>query len=198
MSGRTAGGQGTPGSHGTPGAGKRLAAFGLDYLVVLAYLIVLGCVSWALASGATGRVWQDFLSSPSRLHIVAFCTTVLPVGAYFTLLESSPRGATLGKRRMHLRVVRLGGGRLSLGRALLRSAVKLLPWQLAHMSLVHIPGWPINPQSPPAWVVVGMGLVWGLVGFYLVALAVRSDRRTPYDWAAGSQVVTWDACGPRC
>lgn len=180
---------------GTPTVGRRLAAFGLDYLVVLAYLIVLGCIGWALASGATSDAWGEFVSSPARLELLAFCTTVLPVCAYFALLESSPGGATLGKRRMHLRVARIGGGRLGLGRALLRSAVKFLPWQLAHTSLVHIPGWPTSPQSPPSWVVLGMVLVWGLVGFYIVALAVRSDHRAPYDWVAGSHVVLVNAHG---
>ena len=178
------------GSKDTPTVGRRLAAFGLDYLVVLAYLVVLGCISWALMRSASGEAWLEFTSRPSRMELVVFLVTVLPVGAYFALMESSPRGATLGKRRMRLRVVRLGGGRLSLGRAVLRSAVKLLPWQIAHTSLIHIPGWPLDPQPPPTWVTGSMGLVWALVGFYVIALAVRRDRRLPYDWIAGSQVVS--------
>ena len=182
-------------SQGVPTVGRRLAAFGLDYLVVLAYLIVLGCIGWVLASGPASDAWLGLVSSPWRSDVLVLCTTVLPVAAYFALFESSPSGATLGKRRMCLKVVQLGGGRLSLGRALLRSGVKLLPWQLAHTTLLHIPGWPTDPQSPPLWVTVGMGLVWGLVGFYVIALVVRSDHRTPYDWVAGSQVVQGGADG---
>jgi hypothetical protein len=55
--------------------------------------------------------------------------------------------------------------------------------------LFHIPGWPVDPQEPPLWVVVGMVVVWLMVGLYLVTLVVRPDRRTPYDWIAGSYVV---------
>jgi uncharacterized RDD family membrane protein YckC len=178
------------GTQSTPSAGRRLAAFGLDYLVVLAYLIILGCISLALTYGVTNEAWRGFVSQPSRLELATFCTTVLPVGAYFALMESSQSGATLGKRRMQLKVERLGGGRLSLGRASLRSAVKLLPWHLAHTGLLHIPGWPVDPQSPPWWVTAVLGLVWVLVGFYIIALAVRPDRRAPYDWIAGSRVVS--------
>ena len=45
---------------------------------------------------------------------------------YFALQESSPAGATLGKRAMGLRVVDLGGGRISLARATGRYFAKWL------------------------------------------------------------------------
>jgi len=179
----------------SPPVGRRLAAFGLDYLVVLGYLIVLGGVGLALTLGPASGDWARLVASPLRMDLVAFCTTVLPVGAYFSLFESSWRGATLGKRRMRLRVVRLGGGRLSLWRAVLRAAAKLLPWQLAHTSMFHYPGWPTNPQSPPLWVTTGLALVWVLVGFYILTIIVRSDGRAPYDWIAGSAVIPQSADG---
>jgi len=173
----------------TPTVGRRVAAFALDSLLISAYLIVLGGVGWFLASGSTGDGWQEVVSNPGRLDLIVFSTTVLPVIVYFTLLEGSARGATWGKRHMRLRVVRFGNGRLDRRRALLRSVVKFLPWQVAHTCLLHIPGWPANPQEPPSWVIAGMVLVWVLIGFYVIPLAVRADRRTAYDWIAGSHVV---------
>lgn len=179
-----------------PGPARRLGAFGLDYLLILCYLVVLGAIGSVLTLGPFGHAWGRLISTPARLDLVAFVTAVLPVALYFTLLEGSSRGATWGKRRMRVRVVRVGGGELGKGRALLRSAVKLLPWQLAHTCLLHIPGWPVEPQQPPLWVLWGMSLVWVLVGLYVGALVVRKDRRTPYDWVAGSEVVVAEERGP--
>lgn len=90
---------------------------------------------------------------------------------------------------MGLRVVHMSGERLSQGRALVRSVVKFLPWQLTHTCLFHIPGWPMETQEPPVWVIVGLVLVLVVIGFYIVTLVVSPTRRTPYDWVAGSRVV---------
>ncbi len=172
---------------------RRIAAFTLDYLLIAAYLIVLSVASLILAFGPLELELQAFLSSPARMDLVAFVTTILPVMSYFTLLESSEGGATWGKRRMSLRVVNLDGSRLSTGRALMRSLVKFLPWQVSHTCLFHIPGWPLAIEEPPTWVTVGFILVWVLIGIYIVALAVNPFGRTPYDWIAGSRVVVYVA-----
>lgn len=127
--------------------------------------------------------------SPERMDLLAFVTAVLPVILYFTLQESSVGGATWGKRRMGLRVVHMSGERLSRVRALVRSIVKFLPWQIAHTCLFHIPGWPMEPQEPPVWVIAGLTLVWVAIGLYIVTQAVGPTRRTPYDWISGSRVL---------
>ncbi|MCA9886651.1 MAG: hypothetical protein KC708_26955, partial [Anaerolineae bacterium] len=62
-------------------------------------------------------------------------------------------------------------------------------WQLAHTCLFHIPGWPMAPAEPSGWVIAGLIAVQGLVLLYLLLLALR-PHRPPYDWAAGTQVVT--------
>jgi len=173
----------------TATVGKRIAAFALDYLLIAAYLLVLSAAGSWLTFGPLGGKWQALTSSPWRLDLVAFATAVLPVILYFTLLEGSAHGATWGKRRLRLRVARIGGSRLGRGRALVRSVFKFLPWQLAHTCLIHIPGWPIDPQEPPLWVVLGLILVWALIAVYVLTLLVRRDRRTPYDTIAGSQVM---------
>jgi uncharacterized RDD family membrane protein YckC len=171
------------------GLGRRLAAFALDYVLILAYLVVLAIAGTALTLGRAGARWSTMTTSPGRMDLIAFTLSVLPVVLYFAFLEGGERGATLGKRRMRLRVVRSGGGRLGTGRALVRSAVKFLPWQLAHTCLVRIPGWPLEPQEPSVEVMVGMTAVWVLVGLYVVTSLVRRDSRAPYDLIAGSQVV---------
>lgn len=173
----------------SPNFFRRIAAFALDYLLIAGYLVVLAIVSSFLTFSPLKEEWQGLISSPERLDFLAFLTSILPVILYFTLLESSKGGATWGKYRMGLRVVHMSGERLSRGRALVRSAVKFLPWQLAHTCLFHIPGWPMEPQETPVWVIAGLVLTWVAIGFYVVSLVVGPRRRTPYDWISGSQVV---------
>jgi hypothetical protein len=81
------------------------------------------------------------------------------------------------------------GKRLSRPRALLRSALRLLPWQIAHTSIYHIPGWPLAPEEPSLMVMAGFVLIYVLVGSYLLSALLSKRHRTPYDWAAGSVVI---------
>jgi uncharacterized RDD family membrane protein YckC len=181
-----------PRAAGVPSFGRRLAAFGLDYLLIAGYLVVLGAVGTALTLGPLGEWWRALTSSPLRMDAIAFLTSILPVIVYFALLDGGARGATWGKRRMRIRVSSEGGGPLGAGRALVRSVVKFLPWQLAHTSLLHIPGWPTEPRQPPIWVIVGMATVWAIVGIYIVTALARADGRSLYDLVAGSRVVSTD------
>lgn len=173
-----------------PGILRRMQAFVFDYLLMLGYLIVVAGAGTFMVLGPFAESWRAWTSTPVRMDLVAFLTAVLPVILYFTLTESSPGQASWGKRRTGLRVTRTNGQRVGRGRAFVRSALKFLPWQVAHTCLFHIPGWPIEPQEPPPWVMVGFALVWTLVAVYLVTLAIGPDRRTPYDWVAGTRVVT--------
>ena len=167
--------------------GRRLLAFLLDYVVIAAYIVVLTLVTQAAA--LAGLSITGLFANPIRADLLAFLLLVLPVILYFALSESSPRQATWGKRRMNLCVTSTDDQRLSFPRALLRSAVKFLPWQIAHTSLFQIPGWPLNATTVPAGSVTGFILVWVMIFVYLGFLFFQPTRRTPYDFASGSVVV---------
>ena len=166
---------------------RRVAAFGFDYLVIAAYVVVLTLVSVSLQS-ALGRP-QPGQHSPWLFDVLAFATLVLPVALYFTLCEASRQQATWGKRRMGLVVMTERGERLSVARSALRSAAKFLPWQVAHTALFHIPGWPAAVETVPPLAVIGLGLSSTVAVVYLVSLVASRSRRTPYDLLAGTRVV---------
>jgi len=170
-------------------AGKRLAAFAWDYLLIASYIVILALVSSIVWLGLLGHSPGAGEGRPWLYDLLAFLTLVLPVILYFTLWEASSPQATWGKRRVGLRVVSSSGGRLSTGRSLLRSGLKFLPWQIAHTCLFHVPGWPAAPGAMPTWVIAGFGLALGLVGIYLAGLIISPAHRTAYDWIAGSHVV---------
>jgi hypothetical protein len=79
------------------------------------------------------------------------------------------------------------GTRLSFRRAIVREAVRFLPWELAH-SLI----WPLAlpPHLEPLPVTIGgFAVVYLLLLVYLVSLFVGSEHRTVYDRLAGSRVL---------
>ena len=150
--------------------GLRIKAFMFDYLLILGYLVALGVVGLFLRLGPFGSEWSGLLTTPLRKDLLAFLTTVLLVATYFAWNEGSAAGATWGKRRVGLKVVGLDGQPLGKRRALVRSVVKFIPWQMAHTALVHIPGFPMSPGDPPDWTIWLLGGLWVVVAAYLVGL----------------------------
>ena len=170
--------------------GRRLKAFGFDYLPISGYIIMLFAATMALYTISKflgfSLHWPE---NPLLADLIAFVTLVLPVALYFTLQESSPKQATWGKSRAGIRVVNANGSTLTRKQALIRSLVKLIPWQIAHTCLLHIPGWPLAVTTVPPGVMVGYGLLYLVVGIYLASALISKKHRTPYDWAAGSYVI---------
>jgi len=172
------------------GFGGRLKAFGFDYLIIFAYIVVLFGVNFGIImSGGVLEEASPLFSLPVVKDAIAFLTLILPVALYFTIQESSPHQATWGKRKVGIRVVNAKGETLTRWRAFVRALVKLLPWQIAHTSIYHIKGFPFAPAEPSPMVWFGFGLAYGLVGIYIASALISKKHRTPYDWAAGSYVI---------
>lgn len=167
----------------------RACAFGIDFLLIAAYAGALATVSSAILFRLPRDRVEPIFALPMLGDLVAFATLVLPVIVVFALAESSRHQASWGKRFLRLRVVTASGGRPSRPQALVRSALKFLPWQLSHTCLFHIPGWPLAVETIPAWTVAGFALVWGLVAVYALSLLLPPTHRTPYDRASGTCVV---------
>ena len=170
-------------------AGIRIKAFAFDYLVIAAYLALLVGVGLFMTFGPSAAEWGAFMSDPVRADAFSFLVLVLPVILYFALSEGSEARATWGKRRAGIEVVGPGGGRFGLGRSLLRSSLKFLPWQMAHTAMLHIPGVPMSPGEAPVWSLPLLVVSWSLVALYLLGLTRIGGRRTLYDRAAGTTVV---------
>jgi uncharacterized RDD family membrane protein YckC len=163
----------------------RAAAFGLDYLVIAAWILVvvgLGLGFRAVAPDAAAAVF----STPLLGQLFGFLVLTLPVTLYFALSERTPAGGTWGKRRLRLRVATRDGARIGLGRSLARSALKFLPWELAHGVIWQFSA--AGPNLPPVLTVWLTG-VWVLVGLNVVSVLVDRERRALYDLVAGTIVV---------
>lgn len=80
----------------------------------------------------------------------------------------------------------MGGQRLHFARALVRTALKFVPWELAHACI-----WQARfaPAELPLPITAGFVLVWLLVGANAASVALRDDHRALYDLIAGTAVV---------
>jgi uncharacterized RDD family membrane protein YckC len=94
------------------------------------------------------------------------------LGSVADKVLQSAAGATLGKRLLKIQVRDISGQRLAFGRALARTAVKLLPWELVHVSAFAF-STDLSQLSGPQ-----------LIG---VAITTR-DQRSAHDCAAGTLV----------
>ena len=167
---------------------KRILAFALDYLLIAAYLVVLAALSVAIMSTPLAAGFRSLWANALGAEVSGFFLLTLPVVLYFAIFESSAREATWGKRVLGLRVVDQSGERLPLTHSLLRSAIKFLPWELAHFTIWHFVFAASRHASPAVWTIVALTVVYLLAGAYLVSL-FTGGHRTPYDRVAGSYVV---------
>jgi uncharacterized RDD family membrane protein YckC len=99
----------------TPGGGPSgpRASFGLRFVAAVIDIVVVGVVNGVLY-GILGQSAGQALGTLVRL-------------GYYTYLEGSPSGQTVGKRVMNIRVIDYGtGGALGYGRAALRWICRIL------------------------------------------------------------------------
>lgn len=165
---------------------RRLLAFSADYVVIAVYLALLTLLRFYLVPT---KVTQFLFAGPTIGQVSAFLLVTLPVILYFTLTESSPWCATPGKRVLGLAVQSTDFTRLTRSRALGRTVLKLLPWELSHTCLWRIPGWPREPQAPSWLVYAGFALVWMLIAAYILGALTSNRRQTLYDRLSGCVVV---------
>lgn len=162
-----------------PSLRVRFAAFAWDYLCFL--VLVAGLVAVSLAVPSFAEQFGD----PWRADLWAFALLVAPVMLWLAV-QHGLRGATWGKRRVGLRVVREDGSALGFSRALLRAAVFCGPWQCAHTAIFHC-----GPNGQvPGWVLTALFvLAYGATIGSLVSMLRDPRRRAWHDRIAGSVVA---------
>jgi uncharacterized RDD family membrane protein YckC len=173
-----------------PAFGVRLLSLLIDYALIVAYLVVLGLV--ALGTYAlTGSLFDWLSLGTAGAELLGFIVLVLPVGVYLYRCEASARQATVGKRLLGLRVVDASaGGRLSKPRVLVRTIVKLLPWELAHFMVWQTVAFTATGATDfPTWLSVGLVLANALPLLYIGMVLFQKDGRGPHDLVARSRVI---------
>ena len=156
---------------------RRVVAYLLDVGLLFAVLAPLGfAVQWILGyAPSTGpQIWATLLLNFS-----------LPAWAYFAASDASAGGATVGKRWVGIRVSPEDHGRVGAVRAVGRTAVKLAPWEL-----VHVSAFGLSQGADQFSVAQGVGLTAAnLLAIAYVAWAIATGgHRSVHDVVAGTVV----------
>lgn len=163
----------------------RSGAFALDYLLIAVYLIVIVGLG-ALLRLIAPSVAATLFGGPLIGELSGFLALTLPISLYFVLGEASPAAATWGKRRLGLRVLGPDGEGPGLGRSALRTALKFVPWELAHSLIWR---YAFAGDDPPTYLDAGLVVVWLLIAGNLAAVLVDRQHRSLYDLLSGTRVV---------
>ena len=171
-----------------PGFFRRIAALLIDYALILGWMAVVALISAgiALASGGYAN-WLAWGTGVAQL--LGFVVLVLPVGIYLFVTESSARQATVGKRALKLMVVAADGSRPPAWRILVRTIIKLLPWEIAHFFVWHTVAAVSGDGVFPSWLIVGLVVADILPVAYVLTVLLEPRRRGPHDLVAGTRVV---------
>lgn len=163
---------------------QRITAFFLDYVIILIYLTAITVLMWLLNS--LFSINDLLFTDRVRAQFVGFLLITLPVALYFAISESSTHQATWGKQRMGLKVTDYQGARISFGRSLARTGLKLIPWELSHTLIWDIS---FSPQADDVLIYYGFGFVYLLVGLNLASLLLTQKHQTIYDLLIKTYVV---------
>ena len=157
---------------------RRAIAFFFDCALMFAVLWPIGL----LVQKVTGlkpeggmQVWYTLLLNFS-----------LPVWIYFTLSDASRSGASVGKKWMKISVHDAGGAAPpSIPRAFVRTAVKLLPWELVHISAFALSN---DFAQFTLRQTLGITVANGLFIGYAVLTIASGGRRSIHDFAVNTAV----------
>jgi uncharacterized RDD family membrane protein YckC len=159
----------------------RLAAYLVDILLLFAAIVVTQFGLNALTGGLPLRL---FTTGP-RLEGWVWLSVSLPTYLYFALYESSVRGATPGKRLLGLHVTDMAGKRINFGRALLRTIMKLIPWEVTHLSLFL----PTPIMDGQGGFLPGLITANVLIVVYLAAITITAGKQGVHDLVARTMVL---------
>ena len=111
---------------------------------------------------------------------------MFPTWIYLTVFESGSGRASWGKRVVGLRVVaQQHNGKVGTARVAGRNAVKLMPWQLAHLAVARL----ILGVDAPVFIAVTYTLSLAVPAVSIVMARRDPQRRALHDRVAGTRVV---------
>jgi uncharacterized RDD family membrane protein YckC len=156
-------------------AKQRIKELAIDYICILVYLLILFGVGMVVYLSFLKGI-PDFSELQSQL--LAALTSIIPIILIFSFLDYTK--GSLGKRKAGLTVFY---SHRNFRASLLRNIVKLLPWQLAHIGVIH----GVHAQFD-VWSMIfsyfGMGF-----GILLFVMGIaRKDKRHLGDLIARTQV----------
>ncbi|RLL48276.1 RDD family protein [Oceanobacillus piezotolerans] len=162
---------------------NRFKAFMIDYLLILAYLMIVLIINIFLFPSL-----QDlFKQSPILAELSGFLMVTLPISLYFIISDSNRIGQSFGKKTTGIKVIEKNGESPSIIRLTYRTIIKFLPWELSHFlvyRLIYIG----DGEVPLIYFVIG-GVIYVLILVYILSAVFSKKKQSVYDKLVGMYVV---------
>jgi|WetSurMetagenome_2_1015567.scaffolds.fasta_scaffold521968_1 uncharacterized RDD family membrane protein YckC len=162
---------------------KRIIAYSFDCLIAFSVLVIPQIIIFLVTGGA----WFTSLKTSTQIESWILLTISIPVWLYFSIFESSKSGAAFGKKLFHLRVCNYQQEKLKFGQAFLRTIIKLLPWELTHISLMFPE--PLWNSAIPSRFPTGLYLVYSLLILYIAIPFFNKRKQSLDDMIARTFVI---------
>jgi uncharacterized RDD family membrane protein YckC len=160
----------------------RLIALMIDYIVILVYGLGLWGISFLFKPFLTSL----FTTSAGKAQLTGFVLITLPITLYFIILESSKLMGSIGKRKVGIAVTNNEGERISFPRSLIRNMIKFTPWELAHFAIWRLR---LPTTFSDSFILGILIMVNVIILIYIILPFLNKDKKSLYDWAAGTKVV---------
>ena len=167
---------------------RRTLAYMLDCMIVFSVIMLL--LQWLILTPVRGYFGIDELwfHDSSNMYMYVLFTISLPIWLYFSWFDSYKSSGTIGKRLMKLRV--LNQTQLTvigLPKSFLRTLLKLLPWELAHIGVIF-PVHMFYAENPDLRILLIIGLVLFIIYFF--SIVTSKDSSSLYDKLLGVNVIS--------
>jgi uncharacterized RDD family membrane protein YckC len=146
---------------------------------------------WGLASNLRHLVGitDDWFRDSWNMQLYVSLTISLPVWLYFSYFDSRHSKGTFGKRIFGFRVTDLKLQPIGFGKAFIRTALKLLPWEIAHAGVIFP-----TPSYYEAEPDIRLMSIIGILLFvaYVLSILFNKERRALYEWMVNTKVIIQD------
>lgn len=164
---------------------KRALAYWID--CAICYALVMLIIQWVILSPVRENfgITDEWFQISLNLELYVLISISLPVWAYFTYFDSSKAKGTFGKRIFKLSVSDMADNKIGLGKSFVRTFLKLLPWEIAHLGVIFpTPMYFDTDPSIRMLTIVGISLFL----IYSISILIHSDGRAIYDRLIGTKV----------
>ncbi len=167
--------------------GRRVLSYCAEVILLFACVLLFqGLLVVLRLNPLVNSVLSGSGLSKGVYHLWLLGTVDLPLVIYYAGTLASSAQATLLMRRFGLRLESVSGKPVGFRRALVRTAVMLIPFEVNHFFLV----WANTPEGVPNQLSLQYAVVGAFILAYVFTAAWSQRRQSVHDWVAGTVVVS--------